>query len=137
MTGPLEFEGLRGSIQSCEGALRWANDRAFMESLPEEARTVFRSGVIQCFEVAYDECRKSIHKWLRESDIPVRGNLLRDAGELGLIDNVEKWMEFRVARNRTSHFYNVEFAAQTFELIAEFLPLAQSLLNVLAERNSD
>ena len=136
MATPQEFEELRGAIESCEGALRWANDFAFMEGLPEDARNVFRSGVIQCFEVAYDECRKSINKWLRESDIPVRGNLLRDAGFLGLIDNVEKWMEFRVARNRTSHFYNIAFAEQTFGLIEEFVPMAKSLLWSLEERSA-
>lgn len=104
MTTPLELEGLRGAIDSCEGALRWATNPQFMDSLPEDARNIFRSGVIQCFDVAYDECRKAIHKWLRESDIPVRGNLFRDAGSAELLDNVEKWMEFRVARIRTSHF---------------------------------
>ena len=108
-----------------------------MASLPDDARNVFRSGVIQCFEVAYDEGRKAIHKWLRESDVPVRGNLLRDAGSLGLIDDVEKWMEFRVARNRTSHFYNMEFAEQTFRLIEDFLPLSNGLLESLEARNGD
>lgn len=135
MTTPLEMEGLRGALESCEGAMRWANDAAFMETLPEEARNIFRSGVIQCFEVAYDECRKAIQKWLRESDIPLRGNLFRDAGSAGLIDDVEKWMEFRVARNRTSHFYSVDFAGQTFALISEFLPLARALLRGLEERS--
>ena len=135
MTTPLEMDGLRGAIESCEGALRWANNAEFMESLPVDARNVFRSGVIQCFEVAYDECRKAIQKWLRESDIPLRGNLFRDAGYVGLIDDVEKWMEFRVARNRTSHFYSVEFAEQTFGLISEFLPHATDLLRGLEERS--
>ena len=135
MTTPLEFEGLRGSLESCEGAMRWANDPTFMEGLPDEARNIFRSGVIQCFEVAYDECRKAIQKWLRESDVPLRGNLFRDAGSMGLIDDVEKWMEFRIARNRTSHFYSVDFAGQTFSLISEFLPLARQLLVSLEERS--
>ena len=135
MTTPLELEGLRGALESCERAMRWANDETFMESLPEDARNVFRSGVIQCFEVAYDECRKATQKWLRESDIPLRGNLFRDAGSAGLIDEVEKWMEFRVARNRTSHFYSIDFAGQSFALISEFLPLAQSLLRSLEERS--
>ena len=130
-----EMENLRGAIASCEGAMRWANDSAFMESLPEEARNVFRSGVIQCFEVAYDECRKGIQKWLRESDIPLRGNMFRDAGSAGLVDDVEKWMEFRVARNLTSHFYSVDFAEQTFSLISDFLPLARELLQSLEERS--
>ena len=134
MTTPLELEGLRGAIDSCEGALRWATNPQFMDSLPEDARNIFRSGVIQCFEVAYDECRKAIHKWLRESDIPVRGNLFRDAGSAELLDNVEKWMEFRVARNRTSHFYSIGFAEQTFGIITDFLPIAKDLLNNLEER---
>ena len=135
MASPPEMENLRGAIESCEGALRWANDAVFMESLPEEARNIFRSGVIQCFEVAYDECRKSIQKWLRESDIPLRGNLFRDAGSAELIDDVEKWMEFRIARNQTSHFYSVDFAQRTFSLISDFLPLARQLLRSLEERN--
>ena len=137
MTTPLELESLRGAIESCEGALGWANNTSFMESLPGDARNVFRSGVIQCFEVAYDECRKAIHKWLRESDVPVRGNLFRDAGSLGLIDDVERWREFRVARNKTSHFYNVSYAEETFQIIADFLALAKDLLDVLEERSGD
>lgn len=134
MSAPLEMTGLRGAIDSCEGAMRWASNSEFMDGLPDEARNVFRSGVIQCFEVAYDECRKAIQKWLRESDVPLRGNLFRDAGSVGLIDDVEKWMEFRVARNRTSHFYDEDFAEQTFALIAEFLPIARELLRGLEER---
>ena len=135
MTPPPELENLRGAIESCEGAMRWANNSVFMESLPEEARNIFRSGVIQCFEVAYDECRKSIQKWLRESDIPLRGNLFRDAGSAELIDDVERWMEFRIARNQTSHFYSVDLAERTFALISDFLPLARGLLRSLEERN--
>lgn len=135
MASPPEMDNLRGAIESCEGAMRWANDSAFMESLPEEARDIFRSGVIQCFEVAYDECRKSIQKWLRESDIPLRGNLFRDAGSAELIDDVEKWMEFRIARNQTSHFYSVNFAQRTFLLISDFLPHARQLLRSLEKRN--
>lgn len=135
MTTQLELEGLRGAIESCEGALSWANDAQFINSLPEDARNIFRSGAIQCFEVAFDECRRAIHKWLRESDIPVRGNLFRDAGSLELVDNVEKWMEFRVARKRTSHSYSIGFAEQTFELITDFVPLARDLLQNLERRS--
>ena len=61
--------------------------------------------------------------------------MFRDAGYAGLVDDVEKWMEFRVARNLTSHFYSVDFAEQTFSLISDFLPLARELLQSLEERS--
>ena len=136
MTIPMELDGLRSAIDACEKALHWAGNTAFMESLPEEAQEVFRSGVIQNFEVAYDECRKYINRWLKESDIPVRRNLLQTAGYEGLIDDVERWMEFREARNKTSHFYNVSFAEEAFEIAADFLHHARRLLAVLEERSA-
>ena len=70
-----------------------------------------------------------------EYTLYIRGNLFRDAGSADLIDDVEKWMVFRVARNQTSHFHDVGFAQQTFALISDLLPLAWQLLRSLEERS--
>lgn len=137
MTSLVELDTLRSAIDAFDGALGWANNADFMDSLPEGARAVFRSGVIQCFEVAYDESRKAMLRWIKESDIPVRGNLFRNAGALGLIDSVEAWREFRLARNRTSHFYDESFAEDAFAIAADFLTQARQLLAALEVRNGN
>lgn len=137
MTSLVELDTLRSAIDAFAGALGWANDADFMDSLPEGARAVFRSGVIQCFEVAYDECRKAMLRWIKESDIPVRGNLFRDASALGLIDSVEAWREFRLARNRTRHFYDESFSEDAFAIAADFLTQARQLLAALEVRNGN
>ena len=60
-----------------------------------------RSGVIQNFEVVYDQSWKVL-----------RRQLYRLAAKHGLLSDVEAWWEFHEARNMTSHTYNPPIALE-------------------------
>ena len=57
--------------------------------------------------------------------------VFREAGKLGLIDNVELWFSYLQARNLTSHTYNEDTADATYEAAQSFLKDAQLLLKNL------
>ncbi len=86
-----------------------------------------RSGVVQNFEVAYEQSWKVMRRWMMEylsisdSELTQRRQLYRLAAKHSLIDNVEAWWDFHAARNMTSHTYSeaiaveVAAAARSFE----------------------
>ena len=92
-----------------------------------------RSGVVQNFEVAYEQSWKALCRWMMEylsisdSELAQRRQLYRLAAKNGLIDSVEAWWDFHAARNMTSHTYSeaiaveVAAAARSFELACEQL----------------
>lgn len=111
-----------------------SGDRDLQETL--------RAGVIQHFEVAYEQCWKFIQRWIRENvgteeaDFPrTRKELFRIAARQGLIQDPLPWFDFGDARNLTSHTYDANKAESGYEVALKFLPYAQELLKSLRERN--
>jgi len=104
-------------------------------------RATFRSGIIQNFEIAYEQCWKAMKRWIEENVAPdvlfgtPRIELFRRAAENGLIDDVEQWMTFHQARNSTSHIYSADIAAEVYETAVRFVPEAEAVLQNLAIRN--
>ncbi len=106
-----------------------------------ETQEALKAGVIQTFEVAYEQSWKMLRRWLAVN--PVAGDvdgvpmrqLYRVAAKAGLIDDVERWMDFHQARNQTSHTYNRAVAQAVFDLAPAFAAQAQQLLLKLEERN--
>ncbi|WP_297205934.1 HI0074 family nucleotidyltransferase substrate-binding subunit [uncultured Brachyspira sp.] len=98
------------------------------------------SGVIQNFEIAYENSCKLISRWLDENvsaDIShktTRKGLFRLAGEYFLIDDVNIWIEFHNARNNTSHRYSGKLSNEVLEYALKFPKYAEYLLNNLMER---
>jgi len=104
-------------------------------------QTTFRSGIIQNFEIAYEQCWKALKRWIEENVAPdvlfgvPRIELFRRAAENGLIDDVDKWMTFHQARNSTSRIYNADVAADVYETAVRFVPEAEAVLQNIAVRN--
>ena len=77
-----------------------------------------RSGVIQNFEVVYEQSWKVLRRWMMhylsipESEIMQRRQLYRLAAKHGLLDDVEAWWDFHAARNMTSHTYSPPVALE-------------------------
>jgi len=77
-----------------------------------------RSGVIQNFEVVYEQSWKVLRRWMmhylaiQESDIMQRRQLYRLAAKHGLLNDVEAWWDFHEARNMTSHTYSPPIALE-------------------------
>ena len=100
-----------------------------------------RDGCIQRFEYSYELSIKFIKRYLeQESAITEKidqlnfRDLLRIAGEIGLIQQVPLWFTFREARNNTSHAYNESKAKEVFLIVPVFLNEAEFLVAELQKR---
>ena len=102
-----------------------------------------RSGVIQNFEVAYEQSWKTLRRWMMhyqgvsDSEIMQRRQLYRLAAKNGLLDDVEAWWGFHEARNRTSHTYNPAIALEVADTARVFAPLCAQLIETLKAQSDD
>ena len=132
----LDFSPLKKALLSLDKAI----GRAKKEKADEE----LRDAVIQRFEYTFELCWKMLKRQL-EQEVPTPAEvdhysyreLLREAAERGLINDVQKWMVYRECRNLTSHSYDERKASQVFTEILNFYPDANSLLLTLEKRNCD
>lgn len=137
---PLELSSLRKAIESLERSLAWG-DLSFLSPSSRDALVeTLRAGVIQNFEVAYEQCWKMMKRWIEmnvSTDIVEgvsRRELYRRAAEERLIDEVDRWMAFHSIRNLTSHTYDVGTAKEAFEAAEAFLPFARDFLSRIENR---
>ena len=121
-----------------ERSLRVADEQSTGEA---DLVETLRAGVVQNFEVAYEQTWKMMKRWLEMNASPVevdgvtRRQLFRLCHENRLIDDVDAWMAFHKSRNETSHTYNAETADDVFSVAGDFLPSAQDVFSRIAERN--
>ncbi len=119
-------------LQAAFLSLSKAMNRAKLNPLDLEVR----DGCIQRFEYTYELSIKLIKRYL-ELEMPLSTaidqlnfrDLIRMAFEVGLIDEVICWFDFREARNQTSHAYDERKAQAVFDIIPIFIQSAQFLLN--------
>lgn len=138
----LELHNLERAVVSLERAIRtWRNVLALDMLALDDLETI-KAGVIQNFEVAYEQCWKFIRRWLHENVSPgitdgvTRRELFRLAAQHHLIEDVDLWMGFHEARNLTSHTYDSHNADQSFEAASRFLHHSMALLQQLREHNA-
>lgn len=104
----LHLDSLTKSIDSLE---RSVNTAINLDTSDDDLWETVRAGVIQNFEVAYEQCWKMMKRWLEKNigstyvDGVTRRELFRLAAESRLITDVERWMDYHTARNQTSHTY--------------------------------
>lgn len=138
MAFKLNLEKLESTVSALGDALRVWDTFSNKNDMEEAVVNTIRAGVIQNFEVTYDQCWKLMNRWLninvgRESlHIITRKDLFREAAEYGLIDNVEQWFKFHAARNNTSHNYDISIALETLQLSKELYTAAYFLAEFLA-----
>jgi nucleotidyltransferase substrate binding protein (TIGR01987 family) len=113
-----------------------------LDAIDEALRDTVRAGIIQHFEVAYEQSWKYLQRWLRENASPdaadfprSRKDLFRQAARYGLLNDPLPWFAFGEARNQTSHTYDGATALDVCAVARQFLPHARELLTRLAERN--
>jgi nucleotidyltransferase substrate binding protein (TIGR01987 family) len=135
----LDLTSLESAVGSLERSIHAA--AAHEATLPPDLRDTVRSGIIQNFEVAYEQSWKMMRRWMETNVSPdavdgvTRRELFRHAAENRLIAEVEPWMRFHAARNETSHTYNQITAEEVSACAREFLSAAQALLAALRKRN--
>ena len=136
----LHLGALEKAVTSMQEALEFSHSDMALSD-PRLFRQ-FRNSVIQCFEFTYEICWKMIERRLKlELPTPIENaklgfnDLLRDAAQYGLIDAPRVWMEYRRARNITSHTYSDVLAQEVYKIATDFFVDAQKLLKILQEKN--
>jgi len=136
----LELDSLKKAVEALKRSVNAADEH--MDALGADLRDTVKAGVVQNFEVAYEQCWKFIQRWLRqnqtreEADYPrTRRELFRMAARYGLISDPLPWFEFGDARNLTSHTYDAAQAAAAYETARRFPAHAEEVLKRLEEKN--
>jgi nucleotidyltransferase substrate binding protein (TIGR01987 family) len=143
MTAPtLDLGALRAAIASFEDALDVVGDAAWFGAQSPRVRNTLMAGVIQNFEFVFEIGFKMIRRRLEldaASPLAIDSlnfrDVLRVAGESGLVDDVAAWFEYRTMRNITAHTYDQEKARQIYLGALTFRGDAKALLSRLELRN--
>ena len=137
----LELESFKKAINSLENLLKETENQGFMDSLNPVVYNGLIAGVIQNFEFTYELSWKYMKRWIEnnigssEVDGVSRRQLFRLAIENKLIDDVDVWMDFHVARNRTSHTYDFDTAEKVYEVAKEFIVEVKKLYEEIEKKN--
>ena len=125
-------------------SLRRAIDR-FREAIVERQRVpsndFVRDSVVQRFEFTYELSTALLRRFLKEYKVKQGDvydltfpSLIRAASEHGLLlHGWDRWIDYRKARNSTSHAYDEEKAKLATDLAPAFLEEAEYLYNRLVE----
>lgn len=133
----LNLTTLQASIVALDNAVLVTLD---LGAYPSRVQDTLKAGVIQSFEVAYEQSWKMVQRWLavnggEEVSGITRRQLFRLAAHDHLIDDVDLWMRFNHSRNLTSHTYDAAVAQEVLDLAPVFLVQAKCLLAALELRN--
>lgn len=94
-----------------------------------------RDATIQRFEYTFELAWKTLKRYFSITQSPQEmfaiNDIFREAGRQGIIESVERWFEFKEARNLTAHTYNVETAEEAYEAAKRFLPDVEKLVSKL------
>lgn len=137
----LDLSALERAVNSLDAVIAETQKDAFMASLTPVQRDAMIAGAIQNFEFTYELSWKFMRRWIEHNfgssyvDGVSRRELFRQAHQSRLIDSVENWMLFHRARNQTSHVYDPRVAQEVYGIATQFLPEAQSLLELLRQKN--
>jgi nucleotidyltransferase substrate binding protein (TIGR01987 family) len=139
---PLDLSALRSAIASFEDALDVVGDGAWFGAQSARVQNTLMAGVIQNFEFVFEIGFKMIKRRL-DLDSPSPGqidslnfrDILRIAGETGLVEDVSAWFDYRTMRNITAHTYDQEKAQQIYAGALTFRADAKALLAQLERRN--
>ena len=136
----LILESWQKSIDSLERSIK-AYALAVKLSLESDIIESIQAGVIQNFEIVYEQSWKMIKRWLSINigneyvDGINRKELFRLAAKERLIDDFDAWLDFHRSRNETSHIYAQKTANEVFEKAESFLGYAKALYGAIESKN--
>lgn len=142
MDHPLDLSALQDAIASLSDGLEVVSDPAWFSGQSDKVQNTLISGVVKNFEFVYEISIKMLKRMIElESSSPTEvdesnfRDLLRTAGEKGLIADVEAWFRYRKMRNITAHTYDHQKAQQVYQDSLRFIVDARALLAALERRN--
>ena len=143
MTEKLDLSTLRHALLSLEESIAIVNRTDWFAQQAQALQNTVIAGVIQNFECVYELSIKMVRRQLeREAASPTEvdqtsfRDLIRAAGEKGLIADVEAWFGYRRMRNITAHTYDHVKARQVYEGSLLFVEDARALLGALESRHA-
>ena len=95
-----------------------------------------RAGSIQFFEMTFELALKVLKDYLESEGYMVKSprETVKQAFQIGLIDNGHIWIDALSNRNLTTHTYDEELATKmTSEILNAYLPELDKLYNKLSE----
>ncbi|MBN2689305.1 MAG: nucleotidyltransferase substrate binding protein [Gammaproteobacteria bacterium] len=139
----LNLTNLNKTIIALDRALATANLYSETNNSNRDLQETLRAGVIQNFEISYEQCWKMIQRWIslnvskEDATYPrTRKELFRLAAKYGLIDDPKPWFQYGDARNLTSHTYDEDTADEVYAVAHNFLLSAKNLFNKLEKLNA-
>ena len=138
----LDLSALRSALSSLEDGLDVVRATAWFDQQSAKVQNTLIAGVIQNFEFVYEVGYKMLRRQIEldaasPADVDESNfrDVLRLAGEKGLIADVQAWFRYRQMRNTTAHTYNHEKAQQVYQGTLLFIDDARALLANLEARN--
>lgn len=107
---------------------------------------VYRSASIKEFEIILEQSGKLLKKVLKPFfpiasavDKLIFKDIFRHATLHGIIslDESERWLQYRDARNTTAHDYGIELAEDTLKIIPQFIEDAKRLNEALKKQGEE
>ena len=95
-----------------------------------------RAGIIQFFEMTFELAWKVLKDYLEAQEYLVKSprETVKQAFQIGLIDNGHVWMDALSNRNLTTHTYDEELANKmTNEIITMYLPELDKMFEKLSK----
>lgn len=95
-----------------------------------------RAGIIQFFEMTFELAWKVLKDYLESEGYMVKSprETVKQAFQIGLIDNGHIWIDALSNRNLTTHTYDEELADKmTKEILVSYLPELDKMYNRLVE----
>ncbi|NFI05214.1 nucleotidyltransferase [Clostridium botulinum] len=95
-----------------------------------------RAGIIQFFEMTFELAWKVLKDYLESEGYMVKSprETVKQAFQIGLIDNGHIWIDALSNRNLTTHTYDEELADKmTKEILISYLPELDKMYNRLVE----
>jgi len=103
----------------------------FKEALDFPDTEPMRESTIQRFEYTFELAWKLMSSILKDQSLSTYGvkNIIRESAKLGIIQDVQRWFDFALARNLASHIYKEEIAIQVHETAkSDFAKYIENLL---------
>ena len=133
----LDISSLKKAFDQLVESLDYLNSEMAIND--KGLRNQFRNSAIQCFECTYESAYKMLYKQLLkivknpgELKQLTFADFIRTAAEAGLVLDVKRFLNYRIARNLTDHTYDEKKAEQVIAILKEF---KNDIAYIIAELN--
>lgn len=103
----------------------------YLQNDEDKLKSALQDSCIKRFEYTYETAKKIMNKYLKyafdKTDLPVN-NVFREIYGLGMIEDFERWVDYRTKRNDTSHEYNLKKAHKIMDVLNNFIVDAEYFL---------